>query len=63
MDKDRNGHPSSSNTFSNHIDEMVWADIQVLLEQSQLALISHTAMLGTFSMNISVIKKSKSDGH
>jgi hypothetical protein len=27
MDKDRNGHPSSSNTFSNHIDEMVWADI------------------------------------
>jgi hypothetical protein len=50
MDQERSGHPSLSNTFSNHIDEMVWADRQVMLQQSQLALISHTAMLGTFSM-------------
>jgi len=43
-DRERSGYLSLSNTFSHHIDEMVWADGQVLLEQSQLALISHTAM-------------------
>jgi hypothetical protein len=48
MDKERSGNPSVSNTFSNHIDEVVWVDRKVLLQQSQLASISQTAMLGTF---------------